>query len=148
MRSFTWLAMLILLGQIALGGLVSAGFAGLSCTGLPGCGDVPTAITLDALDPLREPVFAATLTPPANPAGAAAHMAHRYGAMALLLAVALLAWSAIRSGRSRAGWVLLGLLGIEIVLGVLLVLLSLPLGVALAHNLVAAVLLAALLALV
>ena len=149
MRLLAWLAVVALLGQIALGGLVSAGFAGLSCTGMPGCdANVPVSMTLDALDPWREPVFPATQTPPANPAGAAAHMAHRYGAVAILLAVALLAWSALRAGRRRAGWALLGLLGGEIALGVLLVSQSLPLGVALAHNLTAALMLAALFALV
>ncbi|MCX7173315.1 MAG: COX15/CtaA family protein [Proteobacteria bacterium] len=149
LRLFAWLAVVFLLGQIALGGLVSAGFAGLSCTGMPDCGaNAPIALRLQDFDPWREPVFAATPTPPANPAGAAAHMAHRYGAIATLLAIALLAWSTIRSGRVRAGWVLLSLLGIEIALGVLLVTQSLPLGVALAHNLTAAMLLAAVFALV
>lgn len=149
LRLFAWLAVLILLGQIALGGLVSAGFAGLSCTGMPDCGaNAPVAMTLEAFDPWREPVFGATLTPPANPSGAAAHMAHRYGAVAVLLTVAWLGWSAMRSGRSRTGWVLLGLLVIEIVLGGMLVALSLPLGVALLHNLTAALLLAAALALI
>jgi cytochrome c oxidase assembly protein subunit 15 len=144
LRLGAWLAVAVLFGQIALGGLVSAGFAGLSCTGMLDCGaNAPIAMTPDAFDPLREPVFATTPIPPANAAGAAAHMAHRYGAVVALLATALLAWSAIRFGRGRAGWTLLTLLGVEMVLGVLLVALSLPLGVALAHNLVAAVLLAA-----
>jgi len=149
MRLLAWLAGFMLLGQIALGGLVSAGFAGLSCTAMPECdANVSVTMTLEALDPWREPVFAATATPPANPAGAAAHMAHRYGAIAVLLAVALLAWSAVRAGRRRAGWVLLGLLGSEMVLAVLLISQSLPLGVALMHNLTAALLLAAVFALV
>lgn len=144
LRLCAWLAVAVLLGQITLGGLVSAGFAGLSCTGMLDCGaNSPPAMTLEAFDPWREPLFAATPTPPANPAGAAAHMGHRYGAIAVLLALALLAWSAIRFGRGRAGWALLTLLGVELVLGVLLVALSLPLGVALAHNLAAALLLAA-----
>jgi len=149
LRLLAWLGVVTVLMQIALGGLVSAAFAGLSCTGMPGCdANVPVSMTLDALDPWREPVFAATNAPPANPAGAAAHMAHRYGAVALLLAVALLVWSALRAGRKQAGWVLVGLLGLEITLGVLLVSQSLPLGVALAHNLTAALMLAALFALV
>jgi len=148
LRLLAWLAVVILLAQIALGGLVSAGFAGLSCTGLPGCdANAPVSMTLDALDPWREPLFAATTAPPANPAGAAAHMSHRYGAVAMVLAAALLAWSALRAGRRRAAWALLGLLGLEIALGVLLVSLSLPLPVALAHNLTAALLLAAVFAL-
>ena len=148
-RLFAWLAVVILLGQIALGGLVSAGFAGLSCTGMSDCGaNTPPVMTLEAFDPWREPVFAATPTPPANAAGAAAHMAHRYGAIVVLVAVALLAWSAIRAGRNPAARMLLGLLGIEIALGVSLVALSLPLGVALAHNLAAALLLAALFAMI
>lgn len=149
LRWLAWMAALLLLGQIAVGGLVSAGFAGLSCTGLPGCGaNLPVAMSFEAFDPWREPVFAATMTAPANPAGAASHMAHRFGAIISLLAIGFLACSAIAHGRRRAGWVLLWLLGLEILLGVLLVALSLPLGVALAHNLVAALLLAGILALV
>ena len=149
LRRFAWPTAATLLVQIGLGGLVSAGFAGLSCTGLPGCGaDVQWAITPEAFDPWREPVFAATATPPANPAGAAAHMAHRFGAIVLTLVAGLLAWSALRSARHGAGRVLLGLLALEIVLGVLLVSQSLPLGVALAHNLSAALLLAVVLALI
>jgi len=149
LRLFAGFALIVLLGQVALGGLISAGFAGLSCPGVLDCGaNIQANLTLEAFDPWREPVFAATVTPPANPAGAMIHMAHRFGAIAMTLAIGLLAWSAIRSGQVRAGWVLLGLLGLEMLLGVLLVALSLPLGVALMHNLVAALMLAVVLALV
>lgn len=143
-----WLALVVVVCQIASGGMVSAGFGGLSCTGMLECGAAePVNLTVEALDPWREPVFASVAAPPANPAGAAIHMVHRGGAVVALLAVGGLAWATICSSRRRTGWSLLGLLGVEILLGIVLVFQSLPLGVALAHNLAAAMLLAALVAL-
>lgn len=148
MQWLTRATVLILLGQIALGGLVSAGFAGLSCIGMTDCGwSLPTTPTLDAFNAWREPLFEATPTLPANRAGAAIHLGHRYAAVVLTLAVGLLAWFSIRAGRARGGWVLIGLLGTELLFGVLMVILSLPLGIVLAHNLVAALLLAVVIAL-
>lgn len=145
MRGLAWLALIVLTCQIALGGLVSAGFAGLSCAGLPSCGGNASSarISLEALDPWREPVFAEVATPPANPPGVPAHMAHRYGAIAVLLTLLPLGLAARRAGRRQAALMLLTLLVIGIWLGLLLVALSLPLGAALAHNLGAALLLVA-----
>lgn len=149
MRAWAWLGVGVLLCQIALGGLVSAGYASLSCTGLPGCGAGLSAdITAASLDPWREAVFAATAKPPANPAGASAHMAHRYGTLASLLVLLPLGLAALRGGRRRTGWLILTLLVVQIELGLLMVALSLPLGGALAHNLIGTLLLAVVFSLV
>lgn len=149
MRIWAWLGVVVLIVQIALGGLVSAGYASLSCTGLPGCGGGASAdIGLASLNPWREPAFAATAHAPINPAGAASHMAHRYGALATLLALIPLGLAALRSGRRRTAWLIFTLLVVQVELGLLMVALSLPLAGALAHNLIGVLLLAAVFSLV
>ena len=136
------LGLALLVAQIVLGGLVSAGHAGLSCPQLSGC-DTAGA-SWQALDPWREPVFdAGDLT---RRSGALVHLLHRAGAVvvaAVLLPLGVAAW---RSGL-RAGPVLLLLVALQAALGVTLVLGNLPLAAALAHNVTAALLLALLLGL-
>jgi len=149
MRAWAWLGVGVLLCQIALGGLVSAGYAGLSCTGLPGCGaGIAADIGAASLDPWREPEFPATARPPANPAGAASHMAHRYATLATLLVLLPLGLAALRGGRRRAAWLIFVLLVVQVELGLLMVALSLPLAGALAHNLIGTLLLAVVFSLV
>lgn len=130
----------VLLCQIALGGLVSAGYAGLSCPSLTGCDLSGPAGVWDSLNPWREPRFDTTL--PVNPAGALAQAVHRVGALVTLLVLLPLGVVAMRRGRRRAGAVLLALLAVQAALGVLMVVHALPFPLALAHNLVAALLLA------
>jgi cytochrome c oxidase assembly protein subunit 15 len=141
-QGWIWLAGAVLVAQIALGGLVSAGHAGLSCPELTSCD--PSAGTWQALNPWHAPIFdSADLT---NPAGPLVHFLHRAGSLlvlAVLLPLGAVAW---RRGR-RGGAMLVLLLGTQVALGVLLVLGALPLALALAHNLVAALLLAVLVSL-
>jgi cytochrome c oxidase assembly protein subunit 15 len=136
---WAWLGVALLLWQIALGGLVSTSFAGLSCPELSGCD--ASASSWRTLDPWREPQWdAAEVT---NPAGALAHGLHRASALVVagvLLALAAAAW---HRGRPRAAATLVALLAVQAGLGVVLVAGQLPLAAALAHNLVAALLLAA-----
>lgn len=148
LRLWARLVLSVLLCQIALGGLVSAAYAGLSCTGFPDCGGSlsPGWSSLEAFNPWREPVFLAQSS--ANPAGAAPHMVHRFGALAVLLVLLPLAISALSAGRRRVAAVLLSLLAIEAVLGVLMVTSGLPLWAELGHNLGAAILLAVVVSLV
>jgi cytochrome c oxidase assembly protein subunit 15 len=144
-RNWAVVGVTVLLCQIALGGLVSAGYAGLSCTGFPDCGGhslpaLSVQASLQAFNPWHEPVFLGQS--PENPAGAALHMAHRYGALAVLLVLVPLRVSLLLSGRGRAGVVLLSLLVLEAGFAIALVVSSLPLWAALAHHLGAALLLA------
>jgi cytochrome c oxidase assembly protein subunit 15 len=125
----------LLLTQVALGGLVSAGYAGLSCP-LLGCW--PDAPAWHALDPFREPAFDA----PTNPGGAVAQALHRAGAALVVLVLAPLGVVALRHGARRFGAALLALLALQVALGIGLVALALPLPLALAHNVVAALLFA------
>lgn len=140
---WAWLGAAVLMAQVALGGMVSAGQAGLSCPELGGC-DV-SAGTWQALNPWVEPQTDAAQ--PHHPAGALVHVLHRAGSLlvvAVLLPLALLAW---RSGRRSSAGLILALLGVQAALGVALVAGGLPLSMALAHNMVAALLLAVLLGL-
>lgn len=136
------LGVALVVAQIVLGGLVSAGHAGLSCPQLLAC-DMAGG-SWQMLNPWREtPIDVAD---PINPAGALVHGLHRVGALlvaAVLLPLGIAAW---RSGR-RAGVILILLLMAQATLGALLVAGGLPLSVALAHNVVAALLLAVVLGL-
>ena len=133
------LGVALLVAQIILGGLVSAGHAGLSCPQLLTC-DVGGG-SWRLLNPWQE--TPADLADPANPAGALVHGLHRAGAVvaaAVLLPLGVAAW---RRGRRRAGGAAILLLVVQVVLGALLIVGGLPLSLALAHNVVAALLLAA-----
>lgn len=139
LRPLAVFVVLLLLAQIALGVLVSAGFAGLSCTGFPACGSVVDTRWF-LLDPWRVPEFIAGDA--FNPQGAFAHMLHR--GLALLVAIATLALSQAlwqRGDRAIAAS-LLALLALQFALGIAMVLLSLPLPIAVLHNVVAALMLA------
>lgn len=132
--------MLLLIVQIALGVLVSAGYSGLSCTGFPGCGEAVDA-SLALLDPTRIPVF--DLTPPIHPQGAFAHLLHRILALAVALAVLFVAIGSWRRGQRSPAILLVALLALQVALGLSLVFAGLPLVSAIAHNLIAALMLAA-----
>lgn len=134
----------LLLVQLALGALVSASHAGLSCAGPAECWRAADAAgwPWQLLDPWREPRFEAGTTLPLNPGGAIAQVVHRGGALLVLAVLAPLGIAAWRDGRRRAGSALLALLLLQLGLGALTALLGLPMALALAHNVVAACLLA------
>lgn len=134
---WAWLAGLLLLAQVALGGLVSAGHAGLSC---PTWGDCNLAAgSWQALNPWLEPPTGAL---PTRPEGAWVHLLHRAGGLLLTAALWLLAW---RSWRLGLGAVALGLAVIPAALaalGLAAVAWNLPMALVLAHNTGSALLLA------
>lgn len=139
---WAWAGIAVLVVQVALGGMVNATYAGLSCPDLIRC-DMAGA-SWQALNPWQAPSFDPAA--PTNPSGALVQGLHRIGALvvfAVLLPLGIVAW---RRGR-RAGALLVVLLATEAVLGVMLVRGALALPAALAHNIVAALLLAATLSL-
>jgi cytochrome c oxidase assembly protein subunit 15 len=69
-------------------------------------------------------------------------VAHRLGAVLALVAIGLLGIRLLQAG-SKLAWPLLGLLGVQLLLGILNVVLVLPLGNATLHNAVGALLLLA-----
>jgi len=132
-------AVVALLMQVALGGLASAGYAGLACPDLWSC--EAHASSWRALDPFTEPKLAGAGQGSVD--GALLQQVHRIGAVVVALFVlplALVAW--LRGVRARAT-VVVTLLLVQCALGAALVVWRLPLPLALAHNLASALLLAA-----
>ncbi len=145
------LALLAVAGQIALGGWVSSNYAALACADFPLCQGnwLPVTDFAHAFSLHRELGYTAhgDLLPAA--ALIAIHWSHRLGALLVALAVGALAASLLRRGGApgrRWSGVLLALLALQLGLGIGNVLLSLPLPLAVAHNLGAAALLSAVLA--
>lgn len=140
-----YLGMLILVGQIALGGWTSANYAALSCQGLPVCHEPWTEqYRLDAFHPLpqseRGDYEFGVLS---HQQRVSIHVTHRIWAAVtaaywLLLCLSLLQ---TRNPTNRAAATVLTLLFCQVGLGVANVLWQIPLGVAVAHNLGAALLL-------
>ncbi len=145
-------ALLVVIGQIALGGWVSSNYAALACPDFPLCQGQwqPAADFAQAFTLRRELGFDGDGGLLSGAALTAIHWSHRLGALAVLFAVGTLGLGLVRShdGHWRAwGIALLGLLLLQIGLGIANVLLALPLALAVAHNLGAACLLSATLAL-
>ncbi|MBU6465868.1 MAG: COX15/CtaA family protein, partial [Burkholderiales bacterium] len=74
-------------------------------------------------------------------AGMGVHLLHRLATLATLTALGMLALSAWQAKRRREAALLVALAALQVELGVTLVLAQLPLAAALAHNLLAALLL-------
>lgn len=151
--TLTALAILVLALQIALGGWTASNYAATMCTGLPICQDGWTQV-LDWREAFTIHTYAGTTYEFAPHLEAAAkvtiHVAHRLGAMvasAVLLLLALMLW---RQGSPRyrrfSQW-LLAVLLVQVGLGVSNVVFHLPLAVAVAHNVVALLLMQVLVAL-
>jgi cytochrome c oxidase assembly protein subunit 15 len=139
LRAWAGLGVALLLVQVGLGGLLSASYAAGSCAGLAECIAASASVPWSALDPWREPVLA--FTPPVNPSGALAQTTHRLSGLAVLIVVLPLGIAAACKGRRRHGVLLLALLAAELALGLRMTG-SVSLAPALAHNVVAALLLA------
>lgn len=148
------LAIIVLALQIALGGWTASNYAATMCTGLPVCQDGWQAV-LNFPEAFAIHIYSGTTYEFAPHLDAAAkltiHVAHRIGAMmttAVILLLVLLLLLRGGAGRYRifAGWLLL-VLATQLALGVSNVVFHLPLAVAVAHNVVALLLLQVLVAL-
>lgn len=147
LRPWAALGLLILWAQIALGGWVSANYAGLACVDFPLCNGrlVPDMDFEHGFHVLRELGVTAAGEPLAGEALNAIHWTHRIGALATFLYLALIgAWTARTNGLRQHGLALLTMLTVQVALGIGNVLGMLPLPVAVAHNAGAALLLAVL----
>ncbi|MBE0623904.1 MAG: COX15/CtaA family protein [Burkholderiales bacterium] len=142
-RKLQWLALAALALQIALGGMIGARHAALSCITLPVCagGWWPDAVDWRAFNPF----FTMSETGLESAAREALILSHRYGAVLVTGILCVLGVKAVRRGAGVAakGWLLLGLLGMQLLLGAGMVLANFPLALALLHNLGAALLLGA-----
>lgn len=144
-QSLALFALLVVVGQIALGGWVAANYAAVACTELPFCeGNWPAQLD----------IAGAFSVPDADTYQFGAHdyndrmtmhIAHRIGAIITFLTLAWMiikCWRKAVSGFFRNQLVVISLLLVlQICLGVSNVVLSLPLWVAVSHNAVGALLL-------
>ncbi len=140
------IGLVVLVGQIALGGWVSTNYAALACPDFPTCmGQVwPEQNYREGFKLWRGVGVDYEGGLLDQSARMAIHMAHRLGAVVVLGVFGWLLWRLFRTpGMVRPGAVLATLLITQITLGLLNVLLGLPLAVAVAHNGVAALLLGA-----
>jgi heme a synthase len=142
-RMLLWLAFGALALQIALGGMIGARQAALACVTLPECTGGWWPESTDWR--LFNPFFGLPASDTASTALAPLAMAHRYGALLVAAILCVLGIRAIRRGAHTAalGWVLLGMLGLQLLLGAAMVLANFLLPLALMHNLCAALLLGA-----
>ena len=145
-------ALLLLCGQIFLGGWTSTNYAALACPDFPAChgsfvpkGDLGEAFKLwrglgiDYEGGVLDVAARATI-----------HLVHRYGALILslvLIGIAAYLLSLKRARYRRLAVALLGALTLQVVIGIGLIHMQLPLWLADAHNAGAALLLLAVLAL-
>jgi cytochrome c oxidase assembly protein subunit 15 len=147
LRLLSLLAVLAVAAQIALGGWVSSNYAALACTDFPSCGGAWVPPDMDfrhAFQFRRELGQTADGALLSHAALTAIQWTHRIGALWVLTFVGGIAAALIRRPPWRnAGLLLAALMAIQVALGISNVLLSLPLAVAVAHNLGAALLLAA-----
>jgi cytochrome c oxidase assembly protein subunit 15 len=153
LRRLAALGLVVLALQIMLGGWVSTNYAALACPDFPTCQKSfwPDMDFKDAFVLWRGLGIDYEGGVLDHPARVAIHFVHRLGAVVTALVLGLLAWRAIRNGRSRAvrmaGAALAALLVVQWTLGPVMVLNALPLELATAHNGVAALLVLALVAL-
>ena len=148
LRFFALLALVVLFGQIALGGWVSTNYAALACADLPLCDGklLPAMDFANAFHIVRPLGIGPDGELLKLEALRAIHWTHRIGAVIVVLIVGSFALMLLKieTGR-RAAKMLLLMLTVQVLLGISNVWFSLPLGVAVAHNGVAALLFALLL---
>jgi cytochrome c oxidase assembly protein subunit 15 len=143
LRSLAALALLLVVGQVALGGWVSSNYAAVACVDLPTChGEWWPAMDFANGFHLTQHIGPNYLGGQLDSdARTAIHMSHRLGALLLSLVLLLLAWRLRANGLPRLAGLLLLALALQISLGISNVVFHLPLLVAVAHNLGGAVLL-------
>ncbi|HPQ96086.1 MAG TPA: COX15/CtaA family protein [Thiolinea sp.] len=155
-RLAAMLGLLLVIAQIVLGGWTSTNYAAVACgVSYPLChGELWPAADFSegfSLQPHLQEGVDYEYGILENPARTAIHMAHRTGALVVFSFVVLLVLGLMRRlGVTGLGCLLPAMLVLvctQFLLGVLNVVLALPLGVATAHNLVAALLLLSLIAL-
>ena len=149
LRPWVWIALALVALQIAAGGLIAARHAAFACASFPDCAGSlwPGGADLGAFDPLRGMAPPATAAERADPARQAVHLSHRWVALPTLLLVAWVGVRAVRLGVRAPGIALVAFALVQIALGAVQVLSGQPLGLAVAHNVVAAFLVLALAAL-
>ena len=146
-RALALAALLVVVGQIALGGWTSTNYAALACTDFPTCHGEwwPEADFAEGFVLWRGLGVDYEFGVLDNPARVAVQLAHRLGALVTLVVVLATALALGLRGGDTVVRIVAAVAGVLVVvqfaLGIGNVLLSLPLPVAVAHNGVAALLL-------
>ena len=138
------LGLIVLIGQIALGGWTSTNYAALACPSFPACFAGDWSPSLDYAEGFvlwRGLGVDYEFGVLSNEARAAIHWVHRLGAVVTTIILAYLAAKLFNIRARKEATILLTLLCTQIMLGILNVVLSLPLSIAVAHNGIAALLL-------
>lgn len=150
---FALLGIVLLTGQIALGGWTSSNYAALSCVELPICqagwqDQLSFENSFDAIPPERESYEFGHLS---HDERVTIHVVHRFGAIAITIYLTwllLMIYFKAQTSTFKTSAVVVGLALItQVSLGVSNIWFSLPLPVAVGHNLVAACLMLTLIAL-
>ena len=153
LRRVALVALVLLSLQILLGGWTSTNYAAVACPDFPQCQaswwpDAEFARGFDPWHGLGINYEGGILD---HPARVAIHLMHRLGA---IIATVALLFAALMTLRTRpeldsqwAAWAVLAALGLQLCIGIFMVLRAFPLGLATAHNAGAAVLLLATLSL-
>jgi cytochrome c oxidase assembly protein subunit 15 len=144
LRPWALLTLLIVIGQIMLGGWVSTNYAALACVDFPTCHGqwLPEMDFHHGFQLVRELGMTAAGTHLSYDAITAIHWTHRVGAVVTFLCAGGFALVLLRTaGLARYGAVLLAVLLLQVALGIANVVAGLPLAVAAAHNAGAAILL-------
>jgi cytochrome c oxidase assembly protein subunit 15 len=154
LRSWSVIGLLIVAGQIFLGGWTTANYASLACHGFPACNGImfpPMDLhsAFNFFSPIGTDYQGGVLNMATR---VTIQMAHRYGALITAVYIGGLSIY-LMSARQTAGLRLIGfammaILIVQIILGVLNVELMLPLTIAVAHNGFAALLLVSVITLV
>ena len=135
-RRLAAVALLLVIGQTALGGWVSANYAAVACIDLPTCHgewwpQADFANGFHLTQHIGPNYLGGQLD---SDARTAIHMTHRLGALIVTLVTLTLAWQLHRVGLRRLAKLVLVALCLQIGLGISNVLFHLPLAVAVAHN--------------
>lgn len=143
-RLLVRIAIVVLFMQIFLGGWTSTNYAALACTDFPTCHGawIPEMDFSNAFHLFRELGENADGQPLALPAYVAIQWIHRIGALVTLVYLGFLGWLLMKQPQLKGSSILmLTLLVIQIGLGIANLVLYLPTVLAVAHNMVAALLL-------
>lgn len=136
LRALAAACLLLVIGQIVLGGWVSSNYAAVACVDLPTChGEWWPAMDFGKGFHLTQHIGPNYLGGQLDSdARTAIHMSHRIGALLVTLVLLLLSWRLHRAGLSRLGGLVLLALAVQVSLGISNVIFHLPLLVAVAHN--------------
>lgn len=136
LRRLAALGLVLVIGQIALGGWVSSNYAAVACIDLPTCHGEwwPKADFANGFH-LTQHIGPNYLGGQLDSdARTAIHLTHRIGAVVVTLVLLALAWQLQRSGLKGMAILVLSALAAQVGLGISNVILHLPLPIAVAHN--------------